>query len=65
VDGYCCPAVVEDMNSPATQAYLDFLHLSQQQCPRMWERCHAVDCAQPAPGNCVADAQGNGKCEPY
>ncbi|MEJ7732660.1 MAG: hypothetical protein WKG00_26100 [Polyangiaceae bacterium] len=65
VDGYCCPAVVESVGSPATQAYLDFLHLSQAQCPEMWDRCNAVDCALPQTGNCVPDGQGNGKCEPH
>jgi hypothetical protein len=65
VDGYCCQVVVESVGSPATQAYLDFLHLSQAQCPEMWDRCNAVDCAQPEPGNCVPDGQGNGKCEGY
>lgn len=65
VDGYCCPAVVESINSPATQAYLDFLALSQDECPEMWERCNAVDCAFPTVGNCVSDGPAEGHCEGF
>src|SRR5262249_44033982 len=45
VDGYCCPVVVESIQSAATQAYLDFLKLTQEQCPEIWKACNAVDCA--------------------
>jgi hypothetical protein len=63
VDGYCCPVVVESLQSPATQAYLDFLELTKQQCPEIWERCAVVDCGLPEPGNCVADStRAGGHC---
>jgi len=65
VEGYCCPAVVENINSPATQAYLDFLELSKQQCPDMWNNCYAVDCAQPTLGNCVEEGVNLGKCQGF
>lgn len=65
VDGFCCPVVVESASSPATQAYLDFLHLTQQQCPQMWQTCNAVDCAQPVPGLCEEQPGGTGLCDPY
>jgi|RhiMetdeSRZDD1v2_1073273.scaffolds.fasta_scaffold1288458_2 hypothetical protein len=60
VDGYCCPVVVESISSPATQAYLDFLELTKQQCTELWRECAAVDCAFPTPGNCVADGSTAG-----
>jgi hypothetical protein len=63
VDGYCCPVVVESIQSPATQAYLDFLKLTQEKCPEMWKACNAVDCGFPKPGNCAADPDGTeGHC---
>jgi len=62
VDGYCCPVIVESASSPATQAYLDFLHLTQKECPEMWKKCEAVDCAFPESGTCVADGSGQGHC---
>ena len=62
VDGYCCPVIVESVSSPATQAYLDFLHLTQKECPEMWKACEAVDCAFPESGTCVPDGSGQGHC---
>jgi hypothetical protein len=61
VDGYCCPVVVESISSPATQAYLDFLELTKQQCVDLWAKCATVDCAFPTPGTCVPDSAG-GHC---
>ncbi|NUO48768.1 MAG: hypothetical protein HOV80_07925 [Polyangiaceae bacterium] len=63
VDGFCCPVVVESISSPETQAYLDFLALTQDMCPEMWQTCNAVDCAFPMAGNCVPDARGGGMCQ--
>ena len=64
VDGYCCPVVVESISSPATQAYLDFLELTKEQCPELWAKCAVVDCVFPEPGNCVPDGSpaGEGHC---
>ena len=65
IEGYCCPVVVENINSPATQAYLDFLELTKTQCPKMWQECNAVDCAQPSPGYCVETGVNMGQCNGY
>lgn len=64
VEGFCCPVVVESATSPATLAYLDFLELTKTECPEMWERCAAVDCALPSAGTCVPTSVGEGQCEP-
>lgn len=65
VEGYCCPAVVENISSPATQAYLDFLALSKRDCPDIWTQCYAVDCAEPQTGFCLETGINKGQCEPY
>ena len=62
VDGFCCPVVVESASSPATQAYLDFLELTRERCPEMWDECEVVDCGLPVPGNCQTDGAGEGHC---
>ena len=60
VDGHCCPVVVESISSPATQAYLDFLELTKEQCLEFWAKCATVDCAFPTPGTCVPDGSTAG-----
>jgi len=65
VDGFCCPVLVESINSPETQAYLDFLDLSRDECPEMWETCETVKCGQPPVGSCVPDqTRAGGHCMP-
>jgi hypothetical protein len=65
VDGHCCPVIVESIQSPATQAYLDFLELMHQQCPEIWEECKTVKCGPPAAGICVPDdSEVGGHCMP-
>jgi hypothetical protein len=59
LDGVCCPVLVEAVSSDPSNAYLAALNTYKQKCSPV---CTAIACANPQPGDCVAQSSTQGTC---